>query len=300
MMHLDSVLRHAFYGVIILIFLEILLLSSLAKADKSNLVKVRLFPEILYQGDAATISVSCSPQLDSVTGEWQGSLLPFFRDEGSLFKAILGVDMDAPQGTELINLNISSVEGEHSRISFRFSVLEKDFPVQRLTLPSKMVFLNQADLSRVRREKTELARIWGTSLKQRLWKQKFIVPVIGDVLSPFGVRRVLNNEPRSSHTGVDFRAKAGTPVRASSDGTVALTCNHFFSGRSVFLDHGMGLFTMYFHLSEINVEEGQKVAGGQILGLVGQTGRATGPHLHWGARIRKSRIDPLSLLRLFN
>ena len=125
------------------------------------------------------------------------------------------------------------------------------------------------------------------------------MPLKGDILSPFGVRRILNNQPRSPHSGVDLRAKEGAPVQASGDGIVAYVGEHYFSGKSIYLDHGMGIISMYFHLSKIQVKKGEKVALGSVIGRVGQTGRATGPHLHWGIRIKGNRVDPFSLVRLF-
>ncbi len=297
---IDSFFRNAVSTVVIIILFVFLVPLVRAETEKTGLLEVRLYPEILYQGDAAIVSVFCSSYIEAVYGEWQGKLLRFSQEGGGLFQAIIGIDLNSSPGAEVMTLNMSNAQASDSPVILKFNVLKEDFPVQKISLPTKMVTLSKDDLARVKREKKDLERVWGTSLKQKQWKQKFIAPVTGDVISPFGAHRILNNEPRSPHTGVDFRSKTGSPVRASTDGIVALTCDHFFSGRSVFLDHGMGFFTMYFHLSEINVKEGQKLSCGQVLGLVGQTGRATGPHLHWGARIGNSRVDPLSLLRLFD
>ena len=114
--------------------------------------------------------------------------------------------------------------------------------------------------------------------------------------SRFGLRRWINGERKNSHTGMDIKAPEGQPVKAANSGRVALVGDFFFAGRAVFLDHGQGVYTMYFHLSKIDVEEGQKVSKGEVLGLVGMTGRATGPHLHWGARLGGARVDPASLV----
>ena len=109
-------------------------------------------------------------------------------------------------------------------------------------------------------------------MADRVWQSSFNRPVAGEVSTPFGVRRLLNGKPRSSHSGIDFRGRAGEPVAVSSDGVVILTGEHFFAGNSVYVDHGMGIITMYFHLSEIQVKKGEKVRAGQIIGLVGSTG----------------------------
>lgn len=170
------------------------------------------------------------------------------------------------------------------------------YPVQTLTLPPSQVDLSAEDLARVRRESADIGRLWGRS-----GPRQFTLP-LRPPLDPlpeggrFGSRRVINGQPKSPHSGSDYSAGAGEPVLAAADGTVALADHHFFAGKSVFLDHGDGLISMYFHLSQVSVEEGQAVSRGQPIGAVGATGRATGPHLHFGIRWRRARVDPALLL----
>jgi murein DD-endopeptidase MepM/ murein hydrolase activator NlpD len=158
------------------------------------------------------------------------------------------------------------------------------------------VDLSAKDLARVERENREIAALWG-----RRGARRFSLP-LAPPLEPlpaggrFGSRRVINGQPRSPHGGADYTIAAGTPVRAAADGTVALVGDHFFGGRSVFVDHGDGLLTMYFHLSRVDVQAGQELRRGETLGAVGATGRATGPHLHFGVRWRGARVDPAQLL----
>jgi murein DD-endopeptidase MepM/ murein hydrolase activator NlpD len=171
-----------------------------------------------------------------------------------------------------------------------------DYPVQRLTLPKDKVDLSAEDLARVERENKEVAALWG-----RRGKRRFTLPLAPplDPLPPggrFGSRRVINGQPRSPHGGADYTVAAGSPVRAAAEGTVALVADHFFGGNSVFVDHGDGLVTMYFHLSRVDVKAGDEVRRGEVLGAVGATGRATGPHLHFGVRWRGARVDPAPLL----
>lgn len=171
-----------------------------------------------------------------------------------------------------------------------------DYPVQKLTLPRHMVELSPEDLERVRRENREMARLWTTAGPRR-----FGLP-LGAPLDPlpaggrFGHRRVINGSPRSPHGGVDYSAPAGRPVLAAADGTVAMVADQFFGGNAVFVDHGDGLVTTYMHLSRVDVAEGQSVRRGERVGAVGSTGRATGPHLHFGVRWRGARVDPALLL----
>jgi murein DD-endopeptidase MepM/ murein hydrolase activator NlpD len=171
-----------------------------------------------------------------------------------------------------------------------------DYPVQKLTLPKGQVDLSAKDLARVERENREIAALWG-----RRGERRFSLPLAAP-LDPlprggrFGSRRVINGQPRSPHGGADYTVAAGTPVLSAADGTVALVGDHFFGGRSVFVDHGDGLVTMYMHLSRVDVAEGEAVRRGETIGAVGASGRATGPHLHFGVRWRAARVDPSQLL----
>ena len=184
--------------------------------------------------------------------------------------------------------------GQRESVTIRIGAYP--YPVQNLTLPESQVNLSEEDLARVRRESAAIGRLWGRSGPRR-----FTLP-LHPPLDPlpqggrFGSRRVINGQPRSPHSGADYSADAGEPVLAAAEGTVALADHHFFAGNSVFVDHGDGLISMYFHLSRIAVEEGQAVSRGQVIGEVGATGRATGPHLHFGIRWRRARVDPALLL----
>lgn len=171
-----------------------------------------------------------------------------------------------------------------------------DYPVQKLTLPTRQVDLSPADLERVRRENRQVAGLW-----QPREPRRFELPLLPP-LDPlpeggrFGSRRIINGSPRSPHGGADYAADEGTPVRAAAAGTVVMVAELFFSGSSVFVDHGDGLVSQYFHLSRVDVDEGGEVARGAAIGAVGATGRVTGPHLHFGIRYRGARVDPAQLL----
>ena len=171
-----------------------------------------------------------------------------------------------------------------------------DYPVQKLTLPPNMVELSPEDLARVERENREMARLW-----TRAGPRRFALP-LGAPLDPlpeggrFGHRRIINGSPRSPHGGNDYSAAEGTPVLAAADGQVVMVADQFFGGHAVFVDHGDGLVSMYMHMSRVEVAEGQAVRRRERLGAVGHTGRATGPHLHFGLRWRGARVDPALLL----
>jgi murein DD-endopeptidase MepM/ murein hydrolase activator NlpD len=131
-----------------------------------------------------------------------------------------------------------------------------------------------------------------------LWRSNFVEPVNGKRTGIFGSVRIMNGQPRNPHNGEDIGAPLGAEVAATNDGIVRITVDHIFSGKGIFIDHGLGFYTMYFHLSEVLVKDGDLITAGQIIGKVGATGRATGPHLHWGVKLNGARVNPYSLLDL--
>lgn len=166
-------------------------------------------------------------------------------------------------------------------------VIKEKYPEQRSTLPSNMVDLDKETLARVKTESKAVHKAFAAFVPHPLWMGRFVEPVRGKISGRFGSRRVINGQPRKPHSGEDIAAPEGTPVVAMNDGVVRLTA-----------DHGLGLFSMYFHLSGVGVKHGQVVKKGQEIGKVGSTGRATGPHLHWGVRLNGSRVGPYWLLAL--
>jgi hypothetical protein len=175
------------------------------------------------------------------------------------------------------------------------AITEKQYGVRRLTLPKKMVDLDADTLKRVRQESSRMKKLWAPPFIEPIWEGPFLRPVQGEVVGPFGRNSIINDQPRSPHSGVDLRATRGTPVKAMNHGKVALTDDLFFTGLTVVIDHGGGIQSMYFHLDKIMVRKDQQVRKGEVIGLVGSTGRATGPHLHLGVRVNGARVDPLEL-----
>jgi len=178
-------------------------------------------------------------------------------------------------------------------------ICEKEFPVKRYYFPRELVELSPEDLKRVKREKEMFDRIWETVTERSYLEGFFLLPVTGVIKFNFGERRFMNDQERSPHTGIDIYAEEGTPVIASERGKVVFAGNTFFGGNSIVIDHGMGIYTMYFHLKDMFVKEGEMVERGKVIGSVGKTGRATGPHLHFGLRIAGARADPISLFQVF-
>jgi murein DD-endopeptidase MepM/ murein hydrolase activator NlpD len=286
----------------IIVLLSWLFLSCPAQvwgAPASGL-NLRLSSTTLFQGDAALVSVAPADFVASARVIMGEKEIPLVRlADKDIFAAFIAIPKDEKAGPKDLRIMVVDVDGKRSNQTLTFNVKRKEFPVQHLTLPKEKVTLSKKDLARHRREKTAVNKALASPFADRVWQSSFSRPVAGVVSTPFGVRRLLNGKPRSSHSGIDFRGRKGEPVAVSSDGVVVLTGEHFFAGKSVYVDHGMGIATMYFHLSAIQVKKGDRVKAGQVIGLVGSTGRSTGPHLHWGLRIHNRPADPLSLLALF-
>jgi len=263
-----------------------------------NVLGVVCDPLIVRQGGVCLVTVSGSHSLTSAHGEFLKTRFPMARAGDGVFQGLLGIDMKTTPGTYTIRAVAKGHDRENLERVFSLEVGAYGFGVQHLTLPPSKVDLDSKTLERVTGEAKRVKAVLGTYRDKRLWSGPFIRPVDGAVTAPFGVRRILNGQERSPHTGVDLRAPEGTPIRACNSGVVVLVGDLFFSGNMVVLDHGWGIYSMYSHLSEPLVHEGDGVAKGEVIGLAGSTGRATGPHLDWRVRINGARVDPLVVLEL--
>lgn len=283
----------------LLFFITVLLVSAGKAAYAENTLRVEYLPRVVKQGDVCFIRASGPALLKSIYGEFRGERFPMaFGAHHGTYEGLLGIDMNTRPAT--YEIKVVAIDG--SRRAYSSALLLKvekvDFRTQTLSLPSSMVDLDPETLERVNKEERRLKALFQGFRDERLWSGAFLPPVPGELTAVFGLRRIINGQHRSPHTGVDLRAEEGTPVLACNSGVVVLVDQLFFSGKSVILDHGWGIYSMYLHLSEALASEGDRVSTGAMLGRVGSTGRSTRPHLHWGIRINRARVDPLSLLRL--
>jgi murein DD-endopeptidase MepM/ murein hydrolase activator NlpD len=279
-----------------LLWVPILLLCALP-CSGGGLLKVSWSPQELRQGEVLFVQVKPEAEFASVEGDLDGTPIYFYKQEGDGLAGIVGVDMATSPGQRYLRVAIKDLEGRSFERVFEVQVQKVEFEVQRLTLPEEMVTLTGEALQRVLEENRKLKRIFNQVRPERLWRHPFIKPVDGPITGAFGLRRILNNEPRSPHSGVDIGVPEGTEVEACNDGIVVFVQELYLCGKTIIIDHGFGLYSMYFHLSEMQVQEGDTVQVGDCIGLVGATGRVTGPHLHWGIKLLGARVDPYSLVR---
>jgi len=270
--------------------LIMLCVIMVAAAEAGARPAITVAPKKIGPGDIAVITVK--DFVGVVEGSFNGKQLHFNPSKNS-FQAVVGIDLNTEPGTYPLEV---AINGE--KVLRNITIVTKKYPVQRLTLPEDMVVLSPENEARVARDQKKTASIWPVD-SPRLWRGNFIDPLPGKkVGTPFGVRRIINTIPKNSHSGVDITADEGEPVRAPNDGVVVLVDAQFYSGNSVVLDHGQGIYTMFFHLSKSNVRHGQAVMKGDAIALVGSTGRSTGAHLHWGVRMQGAKVDPLELIKL--
>ena len=278
--------------------LLLILLVATAPAQAREALSVRWEPKVVHPGDVAMVFVPGLPDAKTVEGSLGGQSLTFF-PYGDGYAALAGLDLEARPGMAAWRVGVVNAQDRPMKASGRLQIRARKFPVQRLTLPREMVELDAPTLRRVEEESGRLRTLYATITPERLWRGRFTKPVgVPDAGEGFGARRIINGQVRAPHAGLDYSADTGTPVVAANAGRVALVADYFFPGRLVVLDHGLGLYTLYFHLEQAEVADGDRVERGQIIGRVGASGRATGPHLHFAAHLRQTRVDPAVLLQL--
>lgn len=211
---------------------------------------------------------------------------------------LAGIDPFDPPRTAELQVNVELPDGSRRSLSVPLAVEKTTFPKNTLSVHPRFVDPDSEDQERIRRD-VESCRAAHRACEER-WKGKgdFVLPAGGRIAKNFGEERIFNDTIVSRHRGIDIGAKKGAPVKAANGGTVVLAKALHYGGKTVILDHGKGLRTVYCHLSKIRVKAGTRVRKGQVLGSVGATGRATGPHLHWGMTIRETAVNPLSVFSL--
>lgn len=249
--------------------------------------------EEMARGDVILLSIRAGKDETPHVTWMEKEISLVFSRGNSLWQGLLAADLTVETGTykAVVQMPLSGLKK-----IFDIRVNDKDYGVRNLTLPKEKVELDEESLNRVEKESAAVNALWGADITMPQWDSGFLMPVDGDVVGTFGKRSVINNLERSPHTGVDLRAGTGNPIKSTNNGKVVLVADHFFTGNSVYLDHGGGVMSMYFHLDKILVKENDAVEKGQVIGLAGATGRATGPHLHWGVRINGARVNPLTLV----
>jgi murein DD-endopeptidase MepM/ murein hydrolase activator NlpD len=248
---------------------------------------------------------SAAQPVTAIKATWDSREIPFWREPKAtekspdVWRALLGVDLELKPENYPLSLAAKTESTEEISCAATIDVKEGKFATESLKVAPNFVEPDPEQLARAQAERQRLRDIFATITPERLWNGSFHYPLNGITTGGnFGKRRILNGKAGSPHGGVDFPAAAGTPVHAAQRGRVVLAEPLYFSGNTVIVDHGLGLYTFYAHFESISVQPGDLVDTGAVLGKVGATGRVTGPHLHWGATVNRARTNPLDLIAL--
>jgi murein DD-endopeptidase MepM/ murein hydrolase activator NlpD len=291
-----SLVRKSWPFVWLIVFLVVFCL--LGAAGTSLAVPkpdITVSSDTIFQGDSGFLLIRTGegepPQVQWANRDLFTSPLKNGKERLGFF----GADLTLKPGSYPLVVKIHST-GVRRQIDI--TVRSKDFGVRRLTLPKEMVELDAVTLERVKRESAIMKEALEAQPTAPQWKGPFVKPLSGEVVGTFGQASIINGMTRSPHSGIDLKAERGTPVTSINSGRVVLTGEHFFNGLFVVVDHGGAIQSMYFHLDKILVQQGARVTKGQVVGLVGASGRATGPHLHFGMRVNGARIDPMQFMKV--
>ncbi len=258
---------------------EVMLLTILSK---SNVTPTSL----VFQGK----TLSFQPCPSKIETSAKGSFCHF---------TLIPIPIDITPGSHNLTIDLSGAEYTQ-KITFPLQIIAKQYPEEHLTLEPKMVEFPPEILKRIQEEQTALVTSMNHKTNRMYWTPWFVWPVSKGIKSPFGLKRFFNGQPRAPHAGIDLKGNIGDPVRAANNGRIVFLRDCYLSGNTIVIDHGYALYSIYCHLSKTYVEIEEEIKKNQIIGEVGKTGRATGPHLHWGISLHSIRIDPQSLMRLLS
>ena len=249
----------------------------------------------IRQGEVVVFTATTSQPVDVMRARAFDRDLPVFQLDATRWRALLGIDIDTKPGSYEVSFEATSA-GHTITATTELTVTAGEFGRRVLRVDNAFVNPPQPVLARIRREAAEVEQLWAQSEPRRLWDTGFVRPVPGRTNGAFGSRSIFNGQARQPHGGADFLSPAGTPIQAPNSGRVVLARDLYFTGNTVVIDHGLGVFSLLAHLSVMDVHQGELVTQGQTIGQVGATGRVTGPHLHWAVRMNGARVDPLALL----
>jgi murein DD-endopeptidase MepM/ murein hydrolase activator NlpD len=278
----------------------VLLLTATSFAEAPVRWTLRYQPTRVVNGAPVLFRVTTPRPMRTLSGKWLEHEISFTFDASrKAWFGLAGSSQETKPGTYPIELQAETKLGEAITYKRGIRVLRQRYPkVTVLKVPSRYTAPDPEQLRLIARDKEVKAEAFKTLTAEREWKGPFQRPVAAEISDVFGVQRVFNGAVQSTHQGLDFRVPTGTPVAAVNSGTVILAQSLYFEGNCVVIDHGQGLLTLYLHLSEMRVKEGERVVKGQQIGLSGGSGRATGPHLHLAVRWQGIYLNPAGLLAL--
>ena len=270
--------------------------ATVAKTGVAKLWTIRWQPALLVNGAPIAFDVAPPVRLSQLSAKWLGHQVWFSYDAVSkVWYGIAGVSLETRPGTYALELTGTTSQGAAVSFTRKIMVRAANYPSIKVTVAKRFTEPSPAQLERIHQDKTIKQDVFQHTDPDREWSGKFLAPVVAPVSDAFGTRRTFNGKVQSMHQGLDYGVPTGTPVSAANAGIVLLAGPLYFEGNCVVLDHGQGLLTLYLHLSEIKVKQGERVAAGREIGRSGGTGRATGPHLHFAVRWQGVYLNPATL-----
>ena len=255
----------------------------------------------LQPGEVMLLTIASARPLREVRVEAFGRSFPCFETgDQRAWSSLVGIDLDTKPGRHVATVAGLDADGGTVTADYPVTVAPKTFATRTLTVDPSFVSPPPEALPRIQKESERVRAIFDAVSPERYWSGPFGLPVPGRSISEFGKRSVYNGQPRSPHAGTDFAGATGTPIKAPNAGKVVLAGNLYYSGHTVILDHGRGLYSYFGHLSALLAREGDTVGAGDVVGRLGATGLVTGPHLHWAVRLAGTRVDPLSLVHVLS
>jgi murein DD-endopeptidase MepM/ murein hydrolase activator NlpD len=278
------------------------LATSLGRAtavQPNPALEVSVEPEVIVNGSPCLFRVKSQRPLKALEGKWLGHEVFFnFNSNDGAWYGFAGAGVDETVGPSQLTLDATPTNSARFSYHYPVKISRANYRTSRLGVPSQFTEPDPDTLARIKEEQAIKKEVFARITPSKLWSGKFVAPTNSVFTNEFGIRRTFNRKVQSTHQGLDMRASVGTPVSAMNNGVVILARPMFFEGGFIVIDHGQGLLSLYMHLSELKVKEGDTVKTRQIIGLSGGTGRATAPHLHIGVRWQGVYVDPAVLLTL--
>jgi len=275
---------------VILVFLSLVFVFS--THAYAHAFQAEILPFEISSGEAFTIKVTSTRSSKLPIASLNGKQFYFSSCGEGCFVAIGAIGIETKPGVYTIALRVGK-----KKKNLQLVVKHISYPTLSLTLPEDKVFLSTENLRRAKREAKKLKSICQI-VSDRFWEGSFILPLENDITTVYGTKRIINRKMISVHKGVDIEGQDGMEVKASNNGRIVLAEELFFGGNTIIIDHGKGIYTIYMHLLKFNVKPQDIVSKGDIIGLVGSSGRSSGPHLHFGVKVMNMNINPVSLIKL--
>jgi murein DD-endopeptidase MepM/ murein hydrolase activator NlpD len=280
-----------------MLLLALLLVDVAPAAPAADAIRVTTGARAIQPGEIVLFTMTVPEHTDLVQLRAFNRDIAAYKVDETTWRAILGIDLGVAPGSYPVAIEARGVSPA-AKLTYGLRVTSRTFLTRRLLVDPAFVNPPASAAVRISHEAAEIAAIWRAPANERLWSGPFVRPVPGAANSAFGTRSIFNGRRRDPHSGGDFLSPEGTPIQAPGAGRVVLAENLYFLGNTVIIDHGLGLFSLLAHMSEMDVKPGYRVNAGEIVGKVGATGRVTGPHLHWAVRASGARVDPLSVLEV--